>query len=304
MEWNPDLVKCVVAYAIHFYNRGIYRIKKEALDCLRVGIVLAIYYFYEKRFIMKVTDYSKVAKVYDSNQFRFEEVKEDSNLRTYIQNNPKSTYRFLDLACGTGIYLHRQSKYFKEINIDWHGLDASPSMLNKAKDKLGDVKFEESFAENMPYEDEQFDVIINNYAFHHFLKKEKALDEIHRVLKKDGVYKMHNIDVYGMKNWWIYHYFPSALLEDYKRFWCKEVIFRELSHRGFDVRIKCEYQMEPIKIADYLEHVKNKDISVLTIIDEEEYDQGLNKMKQDLESNPDKKVTNDFSELVCLAQKN
>ncbi|MGP4062944.1 class I SAM-dependent methyltransferase [Halobacillus sp. H74] len=253
---------------------------------------------------MKVTDYSKVAKVYDSNQFRFDEVKVDTDLEAYIQNDPKSSYNFLDLACGTGIYLNRQYNSFKELNINWHGLDASQAMLNKAKDKVEKVTFEKGFAESMPYEDEYFDVITNNYALHHFVGKEKALDEIHRVLKKDGVYKLHNINIYGMKNWWVYHYFPSALLEDYKRFWSKEVIFRELSQRGFNVRIDCKYQMENIKIADYLAPVENRDISVLTLIDDEEYNQGLYRMKQDLEKSPNKKVTNDFSELICIAQKN
>ncbi|MFG6116160.1 class I SAM-dependent methyltransferase [Halobacillus sp. MO56] len=253
---------------------------------------------------MKVTDYSKVAKVYDSNQFRFEEVKVDTDLESYIQNNPNSSYNFLDLACGTGIYLNHQYHSFKEFNINWHGLDASQAMLNKAKDKVENVALQTGFAESMPYEDEYFDVVTNNYAFHHFVGKEKGLDEIHRVLKGDGIYKLHNINIYGMKNWWVYHYFPSALLEDYKRFWSKEVIFRELSQRGFNVRIDCKYQMENIKIADYLGLVENRDISVLTLIDDEEYNQGLYRMKQDLEESPDKKVTNDFSELICIAKKN
>ena len=224
---------------------------------------------------MKVTDYSKVAKVYDNNSYRSKEMKLDTDLEAYIQNNPKTSYKFLDLACGTGIYLNYQSISLKEFNINWHGLDASQAMLNKAKDKVEGAAFEKGFAESMPYEDENFDVITNNYAFHHFVGKEKGLDEIHRVLKRDGVYKLHTIDIYGMKNWWVYRYFPSALLEDYKRFWSKEVLFRELSQRDFDVRIDCKYQMENIKIADYLELVENRDISVLTLIDDEEYNQGL-----------------------------
>lgn len=252
---------------------------------------------------MKVTDYSKVAEVYDRNQFRFEKVKVDADLETYIQNNPKTSYNFLDLACGTGIYLHHQYHSFKEFTINWHGLDASQAMLKKAKEKVGKVVFEKGFAESMPYEDECFDVVTNNYAFHHFVGKEQVLDEIHRVLKRDGVFKLHNIDIYGMKNWWVYHYFPSALLEDDKRFWSKEVIFRELTQRGFDVRVDCQYQMENIKIADYLGLVENRDISVLTLIDDEEYNQGVNRIKQDLEECPDKEIPNDFSELIFIAKK-
>ena len=252
---------------------------------------------------MKTTDFSKIAEVYDKNPFRFEEVRVDLNLEDYLRNSSESSCKMLDLACGTGIYLNHQVTYLEEYNIDWNGLDASKEMLDQAKARVDNAAFEHGRAENMPYEDETFNFITNNYAFHHFTEKEKALDEIHRVLKIGGVYKLHNIDIYGMKNWWIYHYFPSALLEDYKRFWTKEVIFRELSKRGFDVRIDCNYQMENIKIADYIGHVENRDISVLTLIDDEEYNQGLYRMKQDLEESPEKKVTNDFSEFICIAQK-
>ncbi|SDZ84849.1 Ubiquinone/menaquinone biosynthesis C-methylase UbiE [Thalassobacillus cyri] len=252
---------------------------------------------------MKVTDYSEVAKVYDRNQFRFEEVAADSDLKNFITHNPKSKYNFLDLACGTGIYLHHQIESFKDFNIHWYGLDASQDMLNKAKEKVDHVSFKHARAESMPYEDGTFDIITNNYAFHHFTQKEKALDEINRVLKRDGIYKLHNIDIYGMKKWWVYHYFPSALLEDYKRFWEHEVIFRELSQRGFEVRIDCKYHMEDVKVADYIGHVENRDISVLTLIDDAEYEHGLYRMNQDLGRDPDTMVTNDFSELICMAQK-
>ncbi|MFG6117737.1 class I SAM-dependent methyltransferase [Thalassobacillus sp. B23F22_16] len=253
---------------------------------------------------MKTTDYSKVADVYDKNPYRFEEVRMDVDLDKYIKNNPKLSYKILDLACGTGIYLERQVDFFKATNIHWHGLDASQEMLHKAKEKVEKAAFDHGRAENMPYEDETFDIIINNYAFHHFAEKEKALDEVQRVLKKGGVFKMDNIDSYGMKNWWVYHYFPAALGEDYKRFWGRDLIFSELSERGFAVRIDCNYQMENIEIADYLGHVENRDISVLTLIDDSEYEQGLYRMKQDLASNPEKQITNDFSELFCIARKN
>ncbi|WP_082232777.1 class I SAM-dependent methyltransferase [Halobacillus massiliensis] len=252
---------------------------------------------------MKTTDFSKVAQVYDRNPFRFEKLEMDMDVRNFINNHPKSTYKLLDLACGTGIYLQHQLSSFKNYNMDWYGLDASQDMLDKAKEKLEDVVFNHGRAENMPYEDETFDIITNYYAFHHFTEKEKVLDDIHRVLKKNGVYKLHNINIYGMKNWWLYHYFPAALLEDYKRFWTHEVIFRELSLRGFEVKTECIYQMEHIKAADYIGHIENRDISVLTLIADEEYNQGFNRMKYDLKRNPEHKILNDFSEMVCIAEK-
>ncbi|MDQ0153962.1 hypothetical protein [Robertmurraya andreesenii] len=61
--------------------------------------------------------------------------------------------------------------------------------------------------------------------------------------------------------------------------------------------------MENIKVCDYLAHAENRDISVLTLIDDKEYEEGLEKMRFDVKTNPDKTISNDFAELVCIAKK-
>ncbi|WP_242224886.1 class I SAM-dependent methyltransferase [Bacillus cereus group sp. BfR-BA-01380] len=252
---------------------------------------------------MKITDYSKIANKYERNQYRLDEVRFDTDLKEYIDHNPKSNYHVLDLACGTGIYLDNQVKYFDCFNIDWNGMDASEDMLKKAKDKLENVSLVQGLAEEMPYESGKFDYISNNYAFHHFINKSAALDEVHRVLKKNGVYKLHNIAIHDMQKWWVYHYFPSAYYEDVKRFWQKEIIFNELSIREFQVNIKMEYRMENVKVANYLGYVENRDISILTLIEDNEYQEGLEKMRYDVKNNPDKTIVNDFAEMFCIAKK-
>jgi ubiquinone/menaquinone biosynthesis C-methylase UbiE len=252
---------------------------------------------------MKVTDYSKIANKYEKNQYRLDEVQFDNDLKEYIDNNPTSMFQILDLACGTGIYLDNQIKYFDNFNIDWHGLDASEDMLKKAKEKLENVSLVHGIAEDIPYEDEKFDYISNNYAFHHFVNKEPALDEVYRVLKKNGVYKLHNIAIHDMKKWWVYHYFPSAYYEDLKRFWEKEVIFNELSLRGFKVNMQIKYRLEKVKVSDYLGYAENRDISILTLIDDQDYQEGLEKMRYDVKNNPDKTIVNDFAELFCISRK-
>ena len=63
------------------------------------------------------------------------------------------------------------------------------------------------------------------------------------ILKINGIYKLHNISIHDMPNWWIYQYFPAAYYVDRKRFWKKDVIFSELSIRGFKVNIEIKYRM-------------------------------------------------------------
>ncbi|MBS4218253.1 class I SAM-dependent methyltransferase [Bacillus sp. FJAT-49711] len=252
---------------------------------------------------MKLTDYSKIAERYDRNPFRISEVQVDADIKAYIDKIEKSSYNILDLACGTGLYLEKQVGAFKDHHIHWYGLDASAEMLEKAKEKVRQVSFTPGLAEDMPYPSDTFDFISNNYAFHHFTKKNEAIDEIHRVLLKDGVYKLHNICIHDMPQWWVYHYFPSAYEEDIKRYWDKKLIFKELVKRGFEVNVKIAYRMEEVKAADYLVYAENRDISVLTLINDDEYRKGLEKMKEDLKQNPHTRIVNEFAEMFCLAKK-
>ena len=55
-----------------------------------------------------------------------------------------------------------------------------------------------------------------------------------------------------------------------KRFWQKDLIYKELMARNFDVNIRMEYVIQSTKITDYMDHVYNRDISILTIINDEE----------------------------------
>jgi len=97
--------------------------------------------------------------------------------------------------------------------------------------------------------------------------------------------------------------FSNCFYEDLKRFWLKEVIYNELITRGFEVNLKVKYAMEAIKVKDYLHYAENRDISVLTIINDNDYKDGLERMKYDVENTPDKTIINDFAELFCMAKK-
>ncbi len=162
---------------------------------------------------MKTTNYFTIADNYDKNQFRSDELKLDWDLKDYVDQHKKTDYKMLDLSCGTGLYLEKQVRLFQGTNINWNGLDASKDMLKKANEKV-EMRFKHGYVERMPYGSDTFDFISNNYAFHHYVDKESALDEISRVLKVNGVYKLHNIAIHEMPKWWVYHYFPSAYEED------------------------------------------------------------------------------------------
>ncbi|GEL78356.1 class I SAM-dependent methyltransferase [Tenuibacillus multivorans] len=55
-------------------------------------------------------------------------------MEALLNSTQLSEYNVLDLSCGTGLYLQKQMHYFDLFNINWHGLDKSEEMLNKAKE--------------------------------------------------------------------------------------------------------------------------------------------------------------------------
>ena len=58
---------------------------------------------------------------------------------------------------------------------------------NQGEHKCEQLRFCVQDATNLTYEDEKFDVVVIANALHIMPQPEKALKEIHRVLKKDGI---------------------------------------------------------------------------------------------------------------------
>lgn len=91
----------------------------------------------------------------------------------------------LELACGSGQLPFKLSNYVKT----YEATDFSEKMINEAKKKRkgSRLHFSVQDATNLPYADSSFDAVIISNALHIMPYPEKALSEIKRVLKKDGI---------------------------------------------------------------------------------------------------------------------
>ena len=98
--------------------------------------------------------------------------------------------RVLDIGCGAGV-----DTFIASLMVGPSGrvvgVDLIPEMLTRAQKNflrtgLGDVTFRKASAEELPFPDESFDVIISNGVFNLIPDKPKALKEALRVLKPSG----------------------------------------------------------------------------------------------------------------------
>jgi demethylmenaquinone methyltransferase/2-methoxy-6-polyprenyl-1,4-benzoquinol methylase len=110
-------------------------------------------------------------------------------IKMVADKNPES---ILDIATGTGdlaIKFATETKADKII-----GLDISAGMLNMAKQKiLGSelskkLIFIQGDSEAIDFEDNSFDVVTVSFGIRNFEHLNKGLSEIHRVLKKNGLF--------------------------------------------------------------------------------------------------------------------
>jgi ubiquinone/menaquinone biosynthesis C-methylase UbiE len=93
----------------------------------------------------------------------------------------KHQSKMLEIGCGRGEMLQN----FKELGLKVQGIDLSPKAPEFQKDidiKVGNVE-----EENLPYEDNSFDIIYSKSVLEHFYYPERYIKEAYRVLKPNGL---------------------------------------------------------------------------------------------------------------------
>jgi SAM-dependent methyltransferase len=96
----------------------------------------------------------------------------------------------LDIGCGAGVDTIIAARLAGPTGSA-AGLDAVPEMLARAQENariagVANVEFREGSAEELPFPDNSFDVVISNGVFNLVVDKAKALAEVYRVLKPGG----------------------------------------------------------------------------------------------------------------------
>lgn len=92
----------------------------------------------------------------------------------------------LDIACGTGDLTFLLAQKYPLGTIT--GLDITPRMIDlaKRKNKYSNINFVIGDMHSLPFADSVFDIVTGGYALRNAPSLERALKEVHRVLKPGG----------------------------------------------------------------------------------------------------------------------
>jgi len=224
------------------------------------------------------TDYSKIAEYYD----RVRPAPADIWLTKIIEYGKiVANCTVLDVGCGTGRFPLSMSTMN---NSQFFALEPSIEMLKQAvvKDESGRTSWVCGDGQKLPFRDNSFNCVYMTLVIHHIENKKMALQEIYRTLKKGGNCVIMTSSHYQMMKHALSRDFPRVTAIDLKRFPTVPSLKRTMIEIGFKHvhHHLVQHDEGYISTKEYLERVRNKYISTLTLLSEEAFQRGFKIFQQ------------------------
>lgn len=247
------------------------------------------------------TNYNEIASMYDERyKANYLTAVEKSLIKIASENN---VYKILEVGCGTGRWFKSLNTYNKNL----FGLDYSIQMLKIAKNANNIDGLVNADASNLPFNNNSFNMIFCINAIHHFPDKKKFFMDAALCLDVNGVLCIYSVDPHIDKNWYVYDFFDGVYEKDLIRFpsltetknYCAMFNLRveeqTLVERVYNSRTADEVFSDP-----FLKKNMNSQLANLT---EEEYRNGIEKIKQKIVYQPDKKFITEVNFYLTKARK-
>ncbi len=250
---------------------------------------------------MQKTDYGKIANTYNKRYVENYLMNIERELKSLISTN--NYKNILEAGCGTGRWINCLNH--DDFNI--YGLDFSLEMLSIPKQKKHDLNIINANAVEIPFKDNFFDLIFCVNAIHHFPDKKKFVEESKRTLANKGMLAVFGVDPHIDKDWYVYKYFAGVYENDLKRFPSLDQLKILLPQSGFEnIKIKSVENISVKRIGQevfddpFLEKHGNSQLANLT---EDEYQKGIEKIKNQIEKNPQTVFTTSVIFYLVTAKK-
>ena len=250
---------------------------------------------------MQKTDYAKIAATYNNRYVDNYLPDIETSLKSIIESNGYKT--ILEAGCGTGRWISSLEEVSKKV----FGLDYSFDMMKIPKVGKSNLNLVNADAVHIPFKDNFFDLIFCVNAIHHFPDKEKFIAECKRTLTSNGMIVVFGVDPHIDKDWYVYDYFDSVYENDLKRFPSTD----RLKYILQDLK----FEMTENRIVEKVFNLKTgKDIlndpflqknhsSQLANLSDEEYQSGVDKIKRQIEENPETVFTTSVIFYLTSAKK-
>lgn len=154
--------------------------------------------------------------------------------------------------------------------------------LSSASSRVrGDLRH--GFAEDLPWPEASFDLVLVVNALHHFAAPSVALGEAFRVLRAGGTFLSIGLDPHErVPNWYVYDFFPETLPRDLERFPSASRQTAWLAAAGFaQVEVKVVEQIQSTHTLDEAHRtgiLKASFTSQLTELTESQYSAGIQRI--------------------------
>jgi len=113
-----------------------------------------------------------------------------------------------DIGCGWGLAL----SYFKSLGSKCYGIDPAPEAIDYMKSR--GISAEVAGFSNLNVFNKTFDFIMLNNVLEHLREPEKTLEDIYKLLNKDGIvmidvpnefnaFQLAGRDLHGLNDWWV-----------------------------------------------------------------------------------------------------
>ena len=177
---------------------------------------------------MSLVDYDRVAPEFDRRYAHNSFVGVQRALTRFVAApTPPVT---VEVGCGTGHWLSEIASVAGIVV----GVDRSWAMLERARTAAGHAALVRATAEQLPFSTGAFDRAFCINALHHFADQRAFLEECRRVLRSGGAFLTIALDPHtGLDRWWVYDYFPAALVADRQRYLSTERLRALLMELGF-----------------------------------------------------------------------
>lgn len=150
----------------------------------------------ESEAIAEMVDARRFNEFMGSNRFRQEEYRRLAREAVSLGVPPGG--RVLDVGTGPGFVAMEVAELLRGSGCEVIGMDMSLAMLALAAENAAEkglnglLTWREGDAKAMPFDDDEFDLIVCNDSLHHWEDPLPVFDEIARVLKEEGKCVVHD----------------------------------------------------------------------------------------------------------------